>query len=203
MQNRFLVGARLQGLKLYLGKERSLQRLVVMSANRQANVEGILQFDAHGRPRWSESRAGLWQSQVKGIALPSDTNLWRTADIRLNFMSKPPRDVTKLQRGEPIAVHGYVDVGRTRVETLADHQAGFAMGVAPSRLPFDSRLQREISRNSLPHEVQRVIGEPHVLATARDDICPQGVDLCWACLADMPNVCLVFEKAQLGAERRN
>ena len=56
------------------------------------------------------------------------------------------------------------------VETLAEHQAGFAMRIACFAQDSNMRRQSHIAGDFFPYEMERIVREPHVFAAARDTI---------------------------------
>jgi hypothetical protein len=71
------------------------------------------------------------------------------------------------------------------------------MGVAASAKPTDVRSQRQVSRHLFPDKVERVVGEPHVLAAARDEVTfLRGIVLDRARLAYQANVTLPLEQSE-------
>ncbi len=66
-------------------------------------------------------------------------------------------------------MNSHIHIRRIGSQALPDHEASLAMRIAASAEQFDRRLQKTIARNALPNKVEGVIGEPHVLATAREN----------------------------------
>jgi len=52
---------------------------------------------------------------------------FRRGKIAFDFVRHAALDFAILNRGQPVAVHGHVHVGRIVIQRLPDDQAGFAM----------------------------------------------------------------------------
>ncbi len=81
---------------------------------------------------------------------------------------------TELQGGHSVAVPGDIDVGRIRVQTLAEHQYRLAMFIAAGAEEADIGGEHGIARNLFPDKLEGIRAQPHVLATTRDGVCLLG-----------------------------
>jgi hypothetical protein len=70
----------------------------------------------------------------------------------------------KLQRRQPIAMDDSIGVGSIMVLTRSNDQAGLAMGFDAFAHQLHARLQNEIARELLPHQVELIALRPHVRA---------------------------------------
>jgi len=85
-------------------------------------------------------------------------------------MSQPVFGVPGLERCQSIAMNRCVGIDGIGVERLANEKAGLPMIVATRSNERDVRGERDVSRDFLPNEVKRIVGEPHVVAAACDSV---------------------------------
>ena len=65
---------------------------------------------------------------------------------------------------------GDVGVDGVRIERLANHQDGFAVGIAPFADEVDVGAERHVAGHLLPDEVKVVDAEPEIRAAAGDGV---------------------------------
>ena len=95
-------------------------------------------------------------------------------------------------------MHRDVDISGIGRESLAHHEAGLAMGIASAAEPLYPRLQRKIPRYSPPDEMKRIVGEPHILSAASNQIGAGGrVENNGAGVAGFADVALLLERSQI------
>ena len=63
-----------------------------------------------------------------------------------------------------------VGVRRIGIQTLANQQTRFAVGVAARAGPLNVRRQRDVARQFFPNEMKRVVGGPHIFPAAADEV---------------------------------
>ena len=61
---------------------------------------------------------------------------------------------------------GNIDIGRVGSKALPGEETSFFVRIAAGSKPLDRGLQRKISRDTGPDEMESVIGKPHVFTAA-------------------------------------
>src|ERR1017187_2362955 len=114
-------------------------------------------------------------------------------------MRRAVRRVAVLKRRQAAAMKGDIRVNRTRLERLANEQARLAMRIAADADEFNVRRQREIARHLLPDKTEGVVGEPHVFATAGNEIAALGrIKIHQSGPGDITDVALVRKNSEFG-----
>src|SRR5713226_321784 len=67
-------------------------------------------------------------------------------------------------------MQGRIGISGVGVETLAQHETGLSMRIPARRDEGNVRRQRHVAGNLFPHEMEGVVGEPHVFAATGDAI---------------------------------
>ena len=76
----------------------------------------------------------------------------------------------ELERSQAIAVQGNVDVGRIRIEILAQHEARFSMLIGAGFEKRNVGREREIAAGFGEAEMKGIFGGPHVLAAGVESV---------------------------------
>ncbi len=86
---------------------------------------------------------------------------------------------------------------RIRVEVLANHQHRFAVFVHSFVEKCDVRRQRHVAGHFLPHELERIAAEPHILAAAGNRVAAFcGIVFRGTFMQNRPDVTVPFEDAR-------
>jgi hypothetical protein len=95
-------------------------------------------------------------------------------------------------------VYGNVNGRRGSVERLADHEDGFAVGIAACAEEGYIRGEGNVSGNLLPDEMEVVDAEPHILAAAAYGVgVPGAVILRGTGVEHRANVLVILKDSQL------
>jgi len=79
-----------------------------------------------------------------------------------------------LQGRKAVAMQSCVGISGIQIETLSKDQTGLAMRVASGANKSDVGGERYVAGHFLPNKMKRVVGEPHVRASARDGVTALG-----------------------------
>ena len=156
--------------EFHVREHRRFRHVLVVCADAQADVERLLKRDADGRPREARFFALGRQVHHHVFAPLDDAEPPGRRHVGLHFVRGSPPGLAKLQRRQPVAVQGDVDVGRIGLQALADHQARLAMLFPASADKRNVGRQREVARSLLPDIVKGVTCRPHVFAAAGDRV---------------------------------
>jgi hypothetical protein len=141
-----------------------------VSAHPDSDVKRRFQLDLHRPARefhWPV--AGGYGHVEVGPRLGDPDPLW-LGYVRLHLVRRRPFGIARLERREPIGVHGRVRVRRIGVESLAEHEDAFLVRVAGRGREGDVSGQRHVVRDFLPEIVEVVRRPPDVLPAGGDSI---------------------------------
>jgi hypothetical protein len=132
--------------------------------------------------------AAFFDSQARG-----------RGDVGLDFVGKSAFGIAVLKRSKAAAVQRDVGIGGVGVETLTDHDDGFAMLVHALADEGDVSVEGGVTGDFFPYEVEGVGGEPHVFSAAgKGERFGRRVVGCGARVEDGADVGVIFEGAQVG-----
>ena len=144
-------------------EERALGHVAVVRAESEPNQHLVTERDVrHFRGR--ERVAELRRRENVGLSLALDLDDVGALDGRLHLFRDGALGAAELQRGQTIAVHHAVDVGRVRILGRPHHQPDLAMRIDALPEELDARLQDEVAGHALPDEMELVFLRPHVHA---------------------------------------
>ena len=141
-----------------------------MGADAQSDVERLAEFNLEGATGCVQRLSFGGHGHGDVIALFFDSDPSRRGDIRLDFTRRTAGVLTVLKRREAITVDDGVGVRRVGLQTLANQQTRFAVGIAARADPANVRRERDLARHFFPDEMKCIVGEPHIFSSTGDEI---------------------------------
>src|SRR5258708_916284 len=109
-------------------------------------------------------RAGAANGHEEIVLLLFKANPGRAGYVGLDFMSKTALFVPILEARQTVSVQRGIGISGIRIQALADHQAGFPVGIPSGFRKTDIRRNDYVPGHSLPDKLESVSLCPHVFS---------------------------------------
>ena len=145
----------------HVAEDRPLEHLRVVRAEEEPHEHVVAQTEV-GELHGGEGIAEAGGGEGIGVALPLELDDVRALRLRADLLRDRARGASVLERGQPVAVHGGVGVGRVGLQAAADHPAQLPVRVHALADELHARLEDEVALHPLPDEMELVALRPDV-----------------------------------------